>query len=537
MFVIMVTLHDNMISVFILITYHCPTSPVYCLRVALRITSKMRVNPNKLDVLIVTALGVALRGIMSLGSYSGASTPPMFGDYEAQRHWQEITHNLPAKEWYMNSTKNDLLYWGLDYPPLTAYHSLLMGRVANAINISFVELYTSRGYESAEHKTFMRFTVLAADIFIYIPACLLLVKALGKRLPSHRARLSLLALLIYYPGLILIDNGHFQYNNISLGLMLVAVSAVLSDSYVWTGLFFSLALNYKQMELYHALPFFVILLRVSFSERSFTRKVRKLLQIGLVTLATFAVLWLPWLSYEYLVGLLRRLFPFNRGVFEDKVANIWCSLNIVYKFKENVTNSQMALICLSATVLAILPLNLHSFVKGQKSTFLFNLFNTALAFFLFSFQVHEKSILLAAIPALCLFPLMPFYAIVFSKISVLSMLPLIIKDNICVSYYCMVIAFSLAIRHIFQTDYCKDEKVQKILDYLMDSIDIVVIIFSLAANLIPSPATLPHLWPLIISVLCCGCFLFLLFISVAHQFHFDKYLHRLLYKIVPIITK
>ena len=30
----------------------------------------------------------------------GAGKPPMFGDYEAQRHWMEITYNLPAKEWY-----------------------------------------------------------------------------------------------------------------------------------------------------------------------------------------------------------------------------------------------------------------------------------------------------------------------------------------------------------------------------------------------------------------------------------------------------
>lgn len=29
----------------------------------------------------------------------GAGKPPMFGDYEAQRHWQEVTYNLPVQEW------------------------------------------------------------------------------------------------------------------------------------------------------------------------------------------------------------------------------------------------------------------------------------------------------------------------------------------------------------------------------------------------------------------------------------------------------
>ena len=55
------------------------------------------------------------------------STPPMYGDFEAQRHWMEITVNLPTREWYNQTKDNDLQYWGLDYPPLTAYHSLICG--------------------------------------------------------------------------------------------------------------------------------------------------------------------------------------------------------------------------------------------------------------------------------------------------------------------------------------------------------------------------------------------------------------------------
>lgn len=32
----------------------------------------------------------------------GAGKPPMFGDYEAQRHWQEVTYNLPVHEWLVS---------------------------------------------------------------------------------------------------------------------------------------------------------------------------------------------------------------------------------------------------------------------------------------------------------------------------------------------------------------------------------------------------------------------------------------------------
>jgi alpha-1,3-glucosyltransferase len=90
-------------------------------------------------VLCSVLIAVGVKWATGLGSYSGMqdlstirmqdsqksgqSTPPMYGDYEAQRHWLEITLHLPTSLWY----KYDLQYWGLDYPPLTAYHSWLLG--------------------------------------------------------------------------------------------------------------------------------------------------------------------------------------------------------------------------------------------------------------------------------------------------------------------------------------------------------------------------------------------------------------------------
>ena len=47
----------------------------------------------------------------------------MYGDLEAQRHWMELTMALPVRDWY----SYDLQYWGLDYPPLTAYFSVAVG--------------------------------------------------------------------------------------------------------------------------------------------------------------------------------------------------------------------------------------------------------------------------------------------------------------------------------------------------------------------------------------------------------------------------
>ena len=68
---------------------------------------------------------------VGLGSYSGMNTPPMFGDYEAQRHWMELTIHLPISQWYTY----DLRYWGLDYPPLTAYVSWICGIVFVSVSV------------------------------------------------------------------------------------------------------------------------------------------------------------------------------------------------------------------------------------------------------------------------------------------------------------------------------------------------------------------------------------------------------------------
>ena len=65
-------------------------------------------------------------------SVIGYRSPPMFGDYEAQRHWMELVFHLPFHQWY----KYDLQYWGLDYPPLTAYVSWICGLVYVSSSIS-----------------------------------------------------------------------------------------------------------------------------------------------------------------------------------------------------------------------------------------------------------------------------------------------------------------------------------------------------------------------------------------------------------------
>lgn len=305
---------------------------------------------NKLLLLIIALGAILLRAMTSLQLYSGYAKPPMYGDFEAQRHWQEITINLPISDWYQNTTDNDLMYWGLDYPPLTAYHSWMLGWVARSLNQSYIELHKSRGITNDSHKLFMRSTVLLADIFLYIPAMICACKAIFNAICQHQkgqkdiGRQSMEALYLivglYYPGQILIDNGHFQYNNVSLGLFILAVWAIMRDRNLLATVFFVLALNYKQMELYHALPFFFYLLAkaVNSSRDShgmrLAKAMRTLVVLGTLVIFSFVVIWLPWLnSLTQVAQVVHRIFPVARGVFEDKVANAWCFINVIYKLK------------------------------------------------------------------------------------------------------------------------------------------------------------------------------------------------------------
>ncbi|EFA05255.1 dolichyl pyrophosphate Man9GlcNAc2 alpha-1,3-glucosyltransferase [Tribolium castaneum] len=410
-------------------------------------------------VILGALVAVLLRACTTLHPYSGAGSPPMYGDYEAQRHWMEITTNLRPLEWYKNTTDNDLMYWGLDYPPLTAYHMYLTGKIGSFLNENWTKLHESRGFEGESHKIFMRYTVLAADIVMYIPALIFYFHAMGGQSPDPKTRPlspSLATILgLLYPGIILIDHGHFQYNCISLGLLVLATSCLLLDMNLTAAIFFTSALNYKQMELYHALPFFMYMLSscVPKPGQSLTSSLIKLAQIAITVMAVFAILWAPFNRDFFAV--LRRLFPLDRGVFEDKVSNFWCVFNIFYKLKLKFGNYEMMRICLFATVSMVFPSSVDLFLRPSRKKFVLSLINSSLAFFLFSYQVHEKSILLVGVPVVLYFPQKPFVCFWFLCISVFSMLPLLYKDGLIIATIALmlfyVISFRVSIEHFYRS--------------------------------------------------------------------------------------
>ena len=317
------------------------------------------------SICILVFISVLIRYTVALGPHSGENTPPMYGDYEAQRHWMEITINTPPNEWYKNTTDNDLNYWGLDYPPGSAYFAYFWGRLARLVQPDLVALHASRGIETPAAKVFMRLSVIVADLVFYIPIALLIAFKLTLYKSKHWPdKFEMATFLLLNPALLLIDHGHFQYNGVSLGLCMAAILAFDKNRHNLCAFFFTLSLNFKQMNLYLALPFFFTLLSYSYwggngnstrrgGSNSFGARLSTLGQIAGTTIVTFAAHWLPLCSSIYLdkdhtctdnsskmeqcVGtmgqMLARLFPFNRGLFEDKVANVWCSIDPLLKLK------------------------------------------------------------------------------------------------------------------------------------------------------------------------------------------------------------
>ena len=416
-------------------------------------------------------IGILLRVSTSLHPYSGQGKPKMFGDYEAQRHWMEVTVNLPVGEWYHNTSNNDLQYWGLDYPPLTAYHSYVCGLLARFIDGDYVELHKSRGYESESHKLFMRYTVLMADVFVYIPSVVFYFYATRNlyvdsdhvklrrnrsKIKKHEAEVATslsVALALFYPGLILVDHGHFQYNCVSLGFFVFAVSFVCLKRYILASVFFCLALNYKQMELFHAFPFFLYLLSMCIPKpgSSIFSSCVSLVKISATVAVTFVIIWFPFLfNAKDVLQVMHRLFPIARGVFEDKVANVWCALNVFYKLKTAYCDSEMLRMCTATTLVSILPSSIDLFVRPNVIKFIPSLINSSLAFFLFGFQVHEKSVLLVAVPVALYLPNSPIACFWFLIVSTFSMLPLLSSEGLVIAFVALTVFYAVAFKNVYE---------------------------------------------------------------------------------------
>lgn len=134
------------------------------------------------------------------------------------------------------------------------------------------------------------------------------------------------------------------------------------------------------------------------------------------------------------------------------------------------------------------------------------------------FQVHEKTILLVAIPIVLHAPHEPLMCLWFLQIATFSMLPLLVVDKLVLAYVCTNLIYLLLIRLVLAAETTTRPKEDAKWDVLLLSrisdnrlLHVVFYASSLIGCaalaichlFVPAPKRFPHLFPLLISVYCC----------------------------------
>ena len=283
--------------------------------------------------------------------------------------------------------------------------------------------------------------------------------------------------------------------------------------------------------------------------------IKRFLMLGVTVISCFVILWWPFWVFakkdvkpiDSILQVLNRQFPFQRGLFEGKVSNIWCTLSTKpFSIRQRLPASILPLLALLLTVALLIPCcySLFSAVSSfQMQTkkdckqleegrdlrlLLLGSSSSALSFFLASFQVHEKSILLALSPLSLMFLEYPYFVSWFSIVATWTMWPLMQVDNLHFAYFICIAIFSCLLS-VFKTDeiFCKysssltatwDQVHQIIQSYVIPvSISLMVILHILEVFVLP-PDNLPDIFAVLWSIVGCLFFCLSLIYCTIHLF-------------------
>jgi alpha-1,3-glucosyltransferase len=322
----------------------------------------------------------------------------------------------------------------------------------------------------------MRATVFISEYLVYIPAAIIFLRRYSRLQGVNvwEASIALVAILMQ-PATILIDHGHFQYNTVMLGLVLASMSSMIAGRPLWSCVFFVGALGFKQMALFYAPAVFVYLLGICIVPRI---NPARFIGIAISTVLSFAILFAPFLlgvAYDTYRGVqmedlpvppilatlpvpinekawyyptvlqfaqsIHRIFPFARGLFEDKVANVWCAIHTFHKL-HTYSSILVQRAALLATTAAITPPCLILLLNPRKELLPLALAATSWGFFLCSYQVHEKNVLLPLLPMTVLLsgtggllPSVRAWVGLANMLGAWTMFPLLKRDELRVPYF------------------------------------------------------------------------------------------------------
>ena len=224
----------------------------------------LKIVKNLSEFMLSLLVSLLIKKLVSLGPHSGINQPPLFGDMEAHRNWMYVTRF--QTDWYKFNTQ----YWGLDYPPLAAYHAYIFSLFNN-----YLEMPNS---ESLYSINYMRLTSLISDlVFFSFPLILYF---------NNKFTL-FLALTI--PPFVIIDHGHFQYNSTMLGCFILVCLFFKNNHFIAGAVAFVACIGFKQTALYYSFPVFFFLLGISIK-----RGVGWFIKLSMVVVFCFILLFGPF---------------------------------------------------------------------------------------------------------------------------------------------------------------------------------------------------------------------------------------------------
>lgn len=358
-------------------------------------------------------------------------------DFEVHRNWLAITHSLPLSRWYYE----DLSEWTLDYPPFFAAMEWVLSWPAMLFDPEML-VVSNLGHASASTVLFQRLSVITLDCALAGAAA----RLCSRLYPDSPTRQALaVALTICNPGLLLVDHVHFQYNGVLYALLLCCLAEFLSPqpNPLLGGSLFAALLNFKHIFLYFVPAVFVFLLRgyccgaspagvqTGFSPTRFVT-------LGSVVCLVCALSFGPYIALggvEQLPQILARLFPFKRGLCHAYWApNTWALYNLAdkagialhsrlpeslsllvplapagsgpsftgglvhdgdaHRFLPGITPGRT----LALVGLALCPAMVKLWRRPSQRSFAACLIYSSFCFFMLSWHVHEKAILMATVP-------------------------------------------------------------------------------------------------------------------------------------------
>jgi alpha-1,3-glucosyltransferase len=139
-------------------------------------------------------------------------------------------------------------------------------------------------------------------------------------------------------------------------------------------------------------------------------------------------------------------------------SNIWYTLSVIVDYRKLLSTQSLAVLSIELTLILMSPACYYIFVNGTRQSQskgngltygLIVLANCALSYFLASFQVHEKSLLLVLVPLSLLTLDNPWTMTWIQHIGTWTMFPLLIKDQLRIPYVIVSVLYSTLVRPTF----------------------------------------------------------------------------------------